>query len=417
MSMFAKQECPRVKHRGHRRSDSGMCDLRSLWWRDVTAAARSMLHGGWRNRTNEDLPNETVSTDWSALVVEPGTDDKQPVQHANTLWCLTNPVAPEEVKAALVGVAGISGPGGVSWASLKGIPMAALSSLFNTLKLAGVSSGGNSQRNYNFNSQDPGTWWAIPATPNNCNFNSWQTVRPYPGQLSRAGNNDQPTPKRIHNWRWSSHVCQSLLTHAKTSGRPLALVFLDIKGAYNNVLQDFLQRLCVRLGAPQPIRLYLRSLYRQSRAQFSYGGQILSRGVRQGTPGSCALFNAVMDLVTGSIRADMGAKFSEGVRVSHLLFADDTVPVANTPELLQVCLRKFIKELEAGQLVAKPQEQCCTGIAPLERQVGVDSSMSITDSAGTTLPMLGVKDSYKYPGLQLRCEGIKWQPAREQYSQ
>ena len=33
-----------------------------------------------------------------------------------------------------------------------------------------------------------------------------------------------------------------------------------------------------------------------------------------------------------------GAKFSEGVRVSHLLFADDTVPVANTPELLQVCL-------------------------------------------------------------------------------
>ena len=64
----------------------------------------------------------------------------------------------------------------------------------------------------------------------------------------------------------------------------------------------------------------------------------MSRGVRQGTPGSCALFNAVMDLVTGSIRADMGAKFSEGVRVSHLLFADDTVPVANTPELLQVCL-------------------------------------------------------------------------------
>lgn len=154
-----------MKHRGHRRSDSGMCDLRSLWWRNVTAAARSMLHGGWRNRTNKDLHSETVSTDWRALVVEPGTDDKQPVQHANTLWCLTNPVAPEEVKAALVGVAGISGPGGVSWASLKGIPMAALSSLFNTLKLAGEVLEAIAKRTNNFNSQDPGTWWAIPATP------------------------------------------------------------------------------------------------------------------------------------------------------------------------------------------------------------------------------------------------------------
>ena len=33
-----------------------------------------------------------------------------------------------------------------------------------------------------------------------------------------------------------------------------------------------------------------------------------ARGVKQGAPSSCSLFNAVMDLVTSSIRADMGAK-------------------------------------------------------------------------------------------------------------
>ena len=45
-----------------------------------------------------------------------------------------------------------------------------------------------------------------------------------------------------------------LLAHAKTSASPLGLAFLDIRGAYDNVSQDSLQRACVRLGFPQPIR-------------------------------------------------------------------------------------------------------------------------------------------------------------------
>ena len=44
---------------------------------------------------------------------------------------------------------------------------------------------------------------------------------------------------------------------------------------------------------------------------------------------------------------------------------------------------------------------------------GVDSDVNITDSAGTRIPMLGVKDSYKYLGLQFGCEGFQWQPACE----
>ena len=68
----------------------------------------------------------------------------------------------------------------------------------------------------------------------------------------------------------------ALLAHAKTSASPLALAFLDIPFAYDNMSQDSLQRACVRLGVPQPIRSYLSSLYKQSRTKLCYGGQIVT---------------------------------------------------------------------------------------------------------------------------------------------
>ena len=211
----------------------------------------------------------------------------------------------------------------------------------------------------------------------------------------------------------------ALLAHAKTSASPLALAFLDIRGAYDNVSQDSLQRACVRLGVPQPIRSYLSSLYKQSRTKLCYGGQIVTdevetaRGVKQGAPSSCSLFNAVMDLVTSSTRADMGAEVAKGARVSHLLFADDTVLVANTPELLQLCLEKFTDELEGVGLWLNPSKSSALVIRHTRGKWGVDSGVSIVDRDGIRLPMLGVQDSYKYLGLQFGSEGFKWQPAQK----
>ena len=52
--------------------------------------------------------------------------------------------------------------------------------------------------------------------------------------------------------------------------------------------------------------------------------EIAAGGVKQGAPSSCALFYAVMDLVTKTIRANMGAEIAKGVRVSNLLCADES---------------------------------------------------------------------------------------------
>ena len=119
-----------------------------------------------------------------------------------------------------------------------------------------------------------------------------------------------------------------------------------------------------------------------------------------------------MDCDTRSILADMGAKVVKGARVSHLLFAADTVFVAKTPELLQLCLRKFMDELEGVGLSLNPSKSSALVICPTIGKWGVDSGVSIVDRDGIRLPMLGVQDSYKYLGLQFGSEGFKWQPAQ-----
>ena len=113
-AMFTKFESQRAARRGLKRSKSGAYALKTLWERDPTTTARSVLSGGWRDKTDKTLPNETVATHWGNLLSRKGTADKRPVQHVDTLWCLTNPVTPDEVKAALVGVSGVSGPDGVT---------------------------------------------------------------------------------------------------------------------------------------------------------------------------------------------------------------------------------------------------------------------------------------------------------------
>ena len=99
------------------------------------------------------------------------------------------------------------------------------------------------------------------------------------------------------------------------------------------------------------------------------------------------------------------------VRVSHLLSADDTVLAVNTAELLQACLRKLAQELEGVGLSVNHSKSAALVIYRTRSRWGVDSGVSITDSAGTRLPMLGVKDPYKYLGIQFGCEGLQWQPA------
>ena len=134
-AMFTKFESPAADRRGLKRSRSGAYALKTLWERDPTTAARSVLSGGWRDKTDKTLPNVTVATHWGNLLSKKGTADKLQVQHVDTLWCLTNPVTPDEVKATLVEVSGVSS--GVRWASLKSIAKETLSSLFNVWMLAG----------------------------------------------------------------------------------------------------------------------------------------------------------------------------------------------------------------------------------------------------------------------------------------
>lgn len=81
------------------------------------------------------------------------------------------------------------------------------------------------------------------------------------------------------------------------------------------------------------------------------------RGVLQGLPSSCSLFNIVMDGVTAKLDVDLGvdalgtdgkAIRGKGVvqgKIPCLHFADDTILISNTPEAHQAQLNRFVSAL------------------------------------------------------------------------
>ena len=124
------------------------------------------------------------------------------------------------------------------------------------------------------------------------------------------------------------------------SGEPGLLYKLDIEKAYDHVNWEFLLYLLRRCGFGQKwcswIAFCISSasfsvLINGSPARFFYS----SRGLRQGDPLSPFLFVIVMEAFSRMAKASvnhsfflgfaMGARGSEQVHISHLLFADDTL--------------------------------------------------------------------------------------------
>ncbi|KAK8719933.1 hypothetical protein OTU49_013680 [Cherax quadricarinatus] len=84
------------------------------------------------------------------------------------------------------------------------------------------------------------------------------------------------------------------------------------------------------------------------------------RGVKQGDPLSCILFNIVMNEALLALNEQVGWPIHGAEsKVSALAFADDVVLVAESEQGLHAQLQLFLKYLEASGLEINPQ-MCAT---------------------------------------------------------
>ena len=130
------------------------------------------------------------------------------------------------------------------------------------------------------------------------------------------------------------------------------LLFVDYAKAYDTIHLDALWKVLEVQGVPLPFIALLRDWSSKRTTQVRVNGELsepfrMSKGVPQGDPLSCLLFDLFIDSLSRMLksRPDLPgvSAFGGGIRLQHQLYADDLVGLAETAAELQRCLN-YIKQ-------------------------------------------------------------------------
>ena len=123
--------------------------------------------------------------------------------------------------------------------------------------------------------------------------------------------------------------------------------FIDLEKAYDQVWRDDMWRTLAMYGVSGRLLRAVKALYEDSKARVRVEDELtecfdVRQGVRQGCPLSPWLFNVFMDMVAQEARAKLkGGVCLDNCTMQLLMFADDTVLLAETEEDLQHNVREF----------------------------------------------------------------------------
>ncbi len=128
-------------------------------------------------------------------------------------------------------------------------------------------------------------------------------------------------------------LAKAILNYAEVTEENGAILALDQEKVYDKIRHDYLWKTLEAFNLPHPFIKTVRSLYQNAYTQVAINGMLsepyrVKRGVRQGDPLSCPLFDIAIEPLACHIRADQDIK---GMMIPGLenaikikLFADDT---------------------------------------------------------------------------------------------
>jgi exonuclease III len=147
-------------------------------------------------------------------------------------------------------------------------------------------------------------------------------------------------------------LAKAIINYAEFAEEDGAIIALDQEKAYDKIRHDYLWITLRAFGLPQPFITTVQALYQHAHTRVAINGVLsepfkVSRGVRQGDPLSCALFNLAIEPLACRIRGEPEIK---GLRVPGLieklaikLFADDTNLYLSREDSLQT-VTKILEE-------------------------------------------------------------------------
>ncbi len=161
-----------------------------------------------------------------------------------------------------------------------------------------------------------------------------------PGIINRAQAGFVPG-RRIHN---HTQLARMMMHWAETNGTDGAIVALDQEKAYDKIAHDYLWRVLEAFRIPETFVRLVQSLYKHAKTSIMINGilsksYLVYRGVRQGDPLSCLLFDLAIEPLSAMIRkSDI-----EGFTIPRcdevlkaVLFADDTTVYLSKDDDFQV---------------------------------------------------------------------------------
>lgn len=128
-------------------------------------------------------------------------------------------------------------------------------------------------------------------------------------------------------------LAQTIIDYAEAMGEDGAIVTLDQEKAYDKIKHDYLWATLEKFNLPPTFIKTIKALYQNAHTQVAINGILsqpyqVTRGVRQGNPLSCALFDIAIEPLACRLRNNPNLK---GISIPGTddklimsLFADDT---------------------------------------------------------------------------------------------
>lgn len=420
------QPAPGVRDPGReldprRRRRAQYSAIQHLYGRKPSAAAHKVLDGSWE--CDDPVPTPTLEEfrmAWQPIFETPSIkDNRRPTCVGQVRWEIVSPVTPDELNKVLTeGASSAPGPDGVKLKDVIGLGTGELCSHFNLWLLCGSQPSALCVGRTIYIPKGSESNDALKYRPITI---ASHILRVFHKIMARRFDAFLPLKYTQKGFRSGDGIAQHVLSlqamidGAKRRCKPVNLVFLDVRKAFDSVSHDTIVLAMRRLGCPDPFLSYIRDLYSRSSTVIEHNGGrsapiFTRRGVKQGDPLSPFMFNAVIDWAFSSLDDHIGFSFGH-VRVNNLGYADDVALLSDTQAGLRSQLGQFESHLAMGGLTISAGTEgksasLSIAVDGKAKRWVVDQTPFLATNADI-IPALSASGEYRYLGIMLGSGGAK----------
>lgn len=207
-------------------------------------------------------------------------------------------------------------------------------------------------------------------------------------------------------------LAEGLIDMAHREKRSIFMANLDMSNAYGSVNHDALIKCLKENGGDEPLVNYVRDLYTDFTTDLMVGKTKhttkVSRGVVQGDPLSCILFNIVMERVIKAIPDHLGFQISpsEPLAANGMAFADDMTVITSSSEGLQTALNSLVEAATPLGMSFNPSKCQYLALESIRgKKMYVNDKLNIT-MYGKKLAGTSEQDTWRYLGAWYNHKGL-----------